>query len=540
MRVTLLVFLFAALVAASAPAAAPTLQGGRVLVLPFDNVNREGRLYWLSEAAAVLLTDELRSAGADIIGRDERLEAFEQLQLPPSASLSDATVIRVGQLVGAAYVVVGSFTAAANDLSVKARAIRLDSGRLEADLVGRGAIAELFRIFADLARQLRPSSRSPGAASDFTQAGLPVFEAYIKGLVAESPAARVRFLSQALETAPRFDRARLALWKVHTAQGEHDRAVAAVAQVPEASPVSRRARFLSSLSRIRLKQYDEAFSVLKALADQQAAPAIFNNLGVVQSRRPVTPQTGKATYYFNKAVEADPADPDYAFNLGYAYWMDRDSKATVYWLNEAVRRNPGDGEAHFILGMALTATGAGAEGEREKELARQISSTFREWERRASGGDPVPRGLERLREDLDAPRLGLVDTTLAPGEQQNQQELAAFHLERAKRRLERQQESEALHELRRSLYLDPYQAEALLLLGRLHLEAGRVQDAIVAFKVSIWSRPTVEAHVALGEAYLQAGDQLLARTEADRALTLDPSAPSAKALRSKLGPKLLP
>ena len=32
---------------------------GGVLVMPFENIKREGRIFWLGEAAAVLLTDDL-------------------------------------------------------------------------------------------------------------------------------------------------------------------------------------------------------------------------------------------------------------------------------------------------------------------------------------------------------------------------------------------------------------------------------------------------------------------------------------------------
>ena len=51
----------------------------------------------------------------------------------------------------------------------------------------------------------------------------------------------------------------------------------------------------------------------------------MNNIGVIQLRRPVTPQTGRATYYFNQALKLDEDDPDYYFNLGYAYWAEKDA-----------------------------------------------------------------------------------------------------------------------------------------------------------------------------------------------------------------------
>ena len=108
----------------------------------------------------------------------------------------------------------------------------------------------------------------------------------------------------------------------------------------------------------------------------------------MQLRRGATAQTGRATYYFHQAAELDPSDYDYCFNLGYAYWQDKDALAAAYWLREAVRRNPADGDAHFVLAAALAGSGAGPEAERERELARRLSDR---WEN-AAAGDPVPAG----------------------------------------------------------------------------------------------------------------------------------------------------
>ena len=48
--------------------------------MPFENVKREARIFWLGEGSAVLLTDELDAlGGVDAITRDERSRAFEQL-----------------------------------------------------------------------------------------------------------------------------------------------------------------------------------------------------------------------------------------------------------------------------------------------------------------------------------------------------------------------------------------------------------------------------------------------------------------------------
>ena len=42
------------------------------LVIPFENVKNEARIHWLSEASAVLLTDNLVTLGAPAIRREER------------------------------------------------------------------------------------------------------------------------------------------------------------------------------------------------------------------------------------------------------------------------------------------------------------------------------------------------------------------------------------------------------------------------------------------------------------------------------------
>src|SRR5215210_3507255 len=74
---------------------------GRVLVMPFENSRRDARLHWMGEAAALLLTDELTARGVAAITRAERIRAFEELHLPFAATLSRATVIKVGEFAGA-------------------------------------------------------------------------------------------------------------------------------------------------------------------------------------------------------------------------------------------------------------------------------------------------------------------------------------------------------------------------------------------------------------------------------------------------------
>jgi tetratricopeptide (TPR) repeat protein len=447
--------------------------------------------------------------------------------------LTDATVLRIGQLVGADSVVLGSLQLEGDVLIVRARSIALDAGRIQVDVSERGPLADLYAIFERIARRIAPPSNRTSAEVEGQHPPVAAFENFIKGLLAETPATAVGYLQAALKQAPSFDRARFGLWDVYTEQDDHAAALGAVTPVDAASPFAARALFLAGLSQLELRKYDDAFATFKALADAGGEATALNNLGVVQLRRGATAETGRATYYFNQAVEADRENADYAFNIGSAYWLDHDPQAAVYWLREAVRRQPADGVAHYVLAAALQAGGSAAEAGREKELARRLSSTFDEWDRRPAA-DPVPHDLERIKPYVELPHGSGIAATINSNEQRDQQELAHFYLESGRRLYERDLNREAAAELNRALYLAPYLAEAHLLLGRIHLRNGRIRDAIDAFKISLWSAETAAAHAALGEAYRQNDEAAAAKAEAERALALDPELAEAKALAARL------
>jgi tetratricopeptide (TPR) repeat protein len=502
------------------------LPGPRILVVPFETPGRDGRTYWLGEAVAVLIADDVNARGLGGITRPSRERAYDQLHLPPNAVLSRATVIKVGEIVGAAQVIVGEVALEGDVLTVKARPIRIDVGRADVEIVERGKLPDLFALVQKVARRVVPGGSDPGVPAPSLQA----FEQYIKGLLAEQPATQAAFLEAALKLDPGYDRARLALWEVRTAQGEHAAALAAARAVGSASPDARRAQFRAGVSLMSLKQYDEAFTLFKGLQDAAPDPAILNNLGVIQLRRSGSPESGKPAYYFTKAAEAEPDDPDVLFNLGYAYALDRDPQGAIYWLREALRRRPADGDAHIVLASALDAEGSTVEAGRERELAAQLSP------KPAEGGRPqaLPRGLERVRTHLESLRGNGIDQAITNTAQRDQRDLAQFHLERGQRLFESEQDREAMMELRRAVFLSPYEAAAHLLVGRIHLRAGRPSEAVDALKISIWSKDTAGAHVAMADAYLRLKDVPAARAHVQKALALDPNSAEAKALLNRI------
>lgn len=525
-----------------APALANAQSGSpRVLVMPFA-VSVEGQApgtagagLWLGEAASILLSGELPRWGFAAISREESAAAFERLQLPLSPALTRATMIRVAELLGATEIVFGDVRLG-SELNVRARMISIAVGAERPDASDHAPLDQLFPLFDRVADRLATGSGRLGAprahAAD-AHPTLEVFESYVKGLVAPTPAAQRKFLETALKGAPHDPHILMALWNVYTALGVHDRALAVATSVPKDSTDARRARFRAALSLVELGRLDGAFPELQALYKERPSAVLSNELGVVQLRRGANASGGTASSFFARATTEDPGNADYLFNLGYAYAIARDSAAALQWLREAVRYDAANGDAHLVMSAVLVASGKSVEAQREFDLAKQLGASV---DLATTGlSDKVPPKLERGRTELDLSALARLDAAIGNPAQRDQQEAAAFHLDRGRRLIEERNDRDAESELRRAIYLTPYADEPHMLLGKLYQRGGRVSEAVDEFKVAVWCKETAAARLALGEALLETGDREAARREAERAVALDPNSAPARALLRKIG-----
>jgi tetratricopeptide (TPR) repeat protein len=514
---------------------------GRVLVMPFDNVAKQARLAWMGEGASILLTSQIKALGLDAMSRDERLRAFERFQVPPRASLSRATVIRIGEIVGASDVVIGSFTLETDALVLRARRITLEPGRLVPEVEVRGAPGSIAQLFVELAARLWDAEgvRGPGGLAERAAPVAPMaaFEPYVKGLLADTPAAQVPLFAKAIQIRPDYDEARIALAQAQSAADNHRGAIEALAPVGDASPLWIEAMLLTAVAQMELRDGAAAWRTLTTLRGRAPSAIVLNAIGVVRLRLPAAPpDSSRAAWYFSEARMLDPLEPDYLFNLGYAYWLEGDPSAAGYWLREAVRLDPTDASAHAVLAQVLHAGGHPAEAARELALAQRLSADYDGVDLRTSPST-APRGLERLKAAFEPPRAQRIDAAFEMVGQRQQRELAGFYLERGRRLVEQENDRDAESELTRALYLSPYDAEAHLLLGRSYLRTGRLREAIDEFKISIWSEETAAARVALAEAYLEARDTEAALAEVQRALALDPASLHARKLLERLRQK---
>ena len=93
-------------------------------------------------------------------------------------------------------------------------------------------------------------------------------------------------------------------------------------------------------------------------------------------------------------------------------------------------------------------------------------------------------------------------------------------------------DEEALPELHRVVMIEPTNAEAYLLSGRINLRRSDQEAAIAALKTAIfWDPKLIDAHILLGKIFFERGDRGEARKYALAAITIDPNNQEAIALQ---------
>jgi tetratricopeptide (TPR) repeat protein len=318
---------------------------------------------------------------------------------------------------------------------------------------------------------------------------------------------------------------------VYSVLGLHDKALQAASAVPAESPLARQARFAVALALIELGRLDGAARELTTLHGERPSAAIANALGIVELRRAGAAGAAAAARRFEDAVRLAPVSLDYLFNLGYAQARAGSANAALGSLREVVRLDAADADAHVVMSALLSKAGRAAESQRERELAAWLGAL----PEAATALATVPDGLERLPrapETDDGPRAQALREH--PG-QRDERATAAYHLERGRSLVEARRDRDAIAELRRAVYLDPYANEPHLLLGLVYQRGGRLDEAIDEFRVALWARETAEGQVALGTALLEAGDREAARAAATRALQIDPRSVEARELLDRIG-----
>ncbi|MGP8245510.1 MAG: tetratricopeptide repeat protein, partial [Bryobacteraceae bacterium] len=356
---------------------AAALRADSVLVVPFFNQSNNPNLDWIGESIAESVQDSLASEGVLVLNRDERLEGYRRLSLRPGAQLTHASIIKLGMALDAAEVIYGSFEAgppapgsapaggatAKASLRIMARVLNLKHPGLGPEFGEAGALEDLAVLEVHLGWQslTQIAPQSAPSESDFRQARPPVridaVENYIRGLLASNPDQRQHFFMQAARLDEHFSQPCFQLGKTYWSRDEYKLAAGWFSRVSRSDPHYLEAQFFLGLCRFDSGDFAAAETAFQTVAVSVPLNEVFNNLGAAEARRG---NLEAAIANFNKAVDGDSSDPDYQFNLGYAYWRSREYSAAAERFRAALERDPSDTEAIAMLGRALQGEGARA------------------------------------------------------------------------------------------------------------------------------------------------------------------------------------
>jgi tetratricopeptide (TPR) repeat protein len=332
-----------------------------VLVLPFFSQAPSGGLEWIGESVAQTVAEALVSRGMLVLGREDRQEAFLRLSIRANARLTHASVIKVADALDATDVVYGQFgfTPAPADAPAGSRgSLRLTAWTLNMrrmrngpEFTESGSLDDLATLQTHLAWQVLSSldpDRTPPAAQflkDRPTVRLDAMENYTRGLLDTTFEQKHRHFTQAARLDERFWQPVLELGRLYWRQKDYRLAADWFAKVRPGTPRYFEANFLLGLCRYYISDYASAQRAFAAVAQSVPLNEVFNNLGAAESRG----NQPKAIEDFRKALDGDPTDPDYKFNIGYVEWKRGDFVGAAESFQAVLARNSGDVQAAQLL-----------------------------------------------------------------------------------------------------------------------------------------------------------------------------------------------
>lgn len=516
-----------------------------LLVLPFEQAsdkanlaqsalsksnlsNLSSNLSWIGEAVPEILNRRLASAGFMPIDREDRLYALEHLGLPQSFQPSRASAIRLAQNLDADYLVVGSFANIGSRLTVTARILDMHSLHLSPPVEESAGMPELLSILDnlawDVAKEIDPRfavAKDTFAAAD-RSIRLDAFEHYVRGLMETDASAQIQHLKTAVQLDPSYSPALFALGMSYFDNQQYDLAASTLGRLQRGDPNARQADFYRGLAYLYTGNYADAENAFAFVSHQLPLPEVVNDEAVAASRR-----GHDGSPLFLEAVQADPSDPDYQFNLAVSLARKNDLTGATTALNKALKLRPEDTEAQSFAtelqagirrASGTPGGGAGPSGDASSLPLERVKRSFNEASFRQAA-------LEM--EQMEAMRL----SSLPPAARAVKLTEAGTHFLNQGLNLEAEREFQA------ALQVDSSEAQAHAGLAIVRERNGDAEGARREATESLALHPTFDAYLVLTRLDIASNRLPEAAQNLGQALELEPKDSIALGLRQQLESK---
>jgi tetratricopeptide (TPR) repeat protein len=559
-----------------------TPSGDVVMVLPFENTSNRPEYNWVGESFADSLADLLNKPGLLVVSTDERELAYQSLRLPETVIPSRATAIKLARQARATLVVIGSYSITPvpdekqdkgkDDqeksptealVQVTARVIKVNEGRTLGEVLDGGwatrqfdfggPLTTLQNIHGRLAYQILYQREKAFAFSqnqlvqEATKVPQRAFEPYVKGvLLSERDPRRANYLKNAFRIYADangdavYPQAAFELGRFYMLEGKWKDATEYFIKLQKKDPHYVEAAFYAALGYAKLGDLGHALAAIVPLSADVPLIGVYNNAGAiaVQASREEKKEAERTrlleqgTSFLTRAAESSTDDPLVHFNYALALFLSGKYAEAADQLKPVITADPRDGQAYFLYAKSLERTGKTDTANAADDQARRYLQSYAKWQTEWQKSQSVSGVTLRMRDVLnrdDVASLKNDAENTAAGTGQEDLLGKARDLYQAGR------DEEALPELHRVVMLEPTNAEAYLLSGRINQRRGDQEAAIAALKTAIfWDPKLIDAHILLGRIFLERGDRGEAIKFATSAMNIDSNNQEAIALQRQV------
>ncbi len=577
-----LLLLFVAIVLA-ATSQAQNRSGDVVMVLPFENTSNRPEYNWVGESFADSIADLLNKPGLIVVSSDERELAYQHLRLPETVIPSRATAIKLAREAKATMVVIGSYNVMpppANDtrtdkdkssieayVQVMARVIKINEGRTLGEVIDGGwatrqfdfggPLTTLQSIHGRLAYQIlyqrdKAFSYSQNQiVQEATKIPQRAFEAYVKGVqLNERDPKRANYLKNALRLFADangggvYPQAAFELGRYHMIDGKWKDATEYFSKLQKKEPHYPEAAFYAGLGYAKMGDHGRALATLVPLSSELPLIGVYNNAGAVAVEAATENKKSderaqllsQGTSFLANAARSAPDDQMVHFNYAYALFLGGKYNEAADQLRPVITANPRDGQAYFLFAKALEKLGKTEAAAAADDQARRYLQSYAKWQTEWQKSQTTSGVDLRLRDVLNRDDVfDLVRRTAEASNLDTTSSATQDLLVKARELYQAGRDDEALPELHRVVMIEPTNAEAYLLSGRINLRRSDQEAAIAALKTAIfWDPKLIDAHILLGRIFLERGDRGEATKYALSAMTIDPNNQEAIALQRQV------
>ena len=340
-----------------------------VAVLPFENLNRDSIYGVLSQGMCESLITGLSSVQSlRLVERGQVEKALKEQALGLTGAVDEKTAPKTGQLLGAKYVVMGSYQVVGNQVKITARFVNVETGEIDpgktVSVTGKYP-DEVFDLQNQIASSLVTSFNVAATKAETDKMAavfkspknFTAYELFMKGrnawlLDTEAGYREAeKYFRKAIELNPAYAYAYRGLGVALDGLGKYEEAITAARKAIELSPAEAEGYNNLGAALYSQKKYGEAITAFrKAIELDPGDASAYYNLGTTFNDQG---KAGEAAAAFRKALEFKPDDPETYNNLGVALDNQKKYEEAVAAYRKGIELKPNNAKAYLNLGLAL-------------------------------------------------------------------------------------------------------------------------------------------------------------------------------------------